>query len=303
MNLPVTIKTSVIACYLVIIAGGVVRCTGSGMGCPDWPKCFGLWIPPTHVSQLPIGYEYKYSHGSYKAAFNVYKTWTEYINRLLGAVFGLVVIALVVQAHINNTKYKRIHWWAWAALICTLFQGWLGAKVVSSVLAPYMITIHMLMALIIFGILIYMLYRCGKDNYAVHYPYIKYVILASLVITLLQIVLGTQVRQQIDKIASYYHYDFRELWVNNLGVIFSYHRLLAYIVVAGTVLTAYHMYNNNNKIWAYILILIVGLEFASGLVLTYFELLPYLQPLHLACATALSGVQFFLLLSINITSK
>ena len=46
--------------FLLLLAGGFVRSTGSGMGCPDWPKCYDKLYPPTHVSQLPIGYQFEY---------------------------------------------------------------------------------------------------------------------------------------------------------------------------------------------------------------------------------------------------
>ena len=76
---------TLITLYLLIVAGGVVRSTGAGMGCPDWPKCFGRWVPPTEISELP--HDYKQIYGAKlkgEIEFNPVKTWTEYVNRLLG---------------------------------------------------------------------------------------------------------------------------------------------------------------------------------------------------------------------------
>ena len=155
---------SIIIVYLVILAGGIVRMTGSGMGCPDWPKCFGYLIPPTEKSQLDWkpNYEYnkdeiiildenlfyaiddfnskkefnqskwsKYIKHDY-SKFNVYHTWIEYINRLIGAVTGLSVLILFLYSLKFFKTKKIITGLSFLSLLAILFQAWLGKTVVDS---------------------------------------------------------------------------------------------------------------------------------------------------------------------------
>jgi hypothetical protein len=80
-------QATLVVVLLLILAGGIVRSSGSGMGCPDWPLCFGQVIPPLVESDLPANYQEIYAERGYAdTRFNALKTWTEYLNRLLGAV-------------------------------------------------------------------------------------------------------------------------------------------------------------------------------------------------------------------------
>ena len=176
---------TVVSVYLLILVGGVVRSTGSGMGCPDWPKCFGQWIPPTEASQLPPNYKEVYTAqrvaknqklaqklqrlgfaqvaGSIFAHptqyietdFNPVKTWIEYVNRLLGALIGIFVFLTVVSALPLLRHDRSIFWLALASFLLTGVQGYLGSLVVSTNLLPVMVTVHMALALVIVALLLY----------------------------------------------------------------------------------------------------------------------------------------------------
>ena len=137
------VRVTFVSAYLVVLAGSVVRMTGSGMGCPDWPMCFGLAIPPTDVTQVTWAAGASYAEGRMLVAddtlwvatvehvaqaasfaseratnpdlwqpydkhdyavFNPLHTWVEFINRLIGAFTGLPALLLLAFSVLRAVK-------------------------------------------------------------------------------------------------------------------------------------------------------------------------------------------------------
>ena len=136
----------------LIWVGGFVRSTGAGMGCPDWPRCFGMWVPPTCECQISA--EYLTAHHLNGEKFNVYKTWTEYVNRLIGALTGLFIIGMFIMSLPYRKTKPLITWLSGLGVLLVGFEGWLGKKVVDSNLHEGMITIHMVVAMILLMVMI-----------------------------------------------------------------------------------------------------------------------------------------------------
>ncbi|RZJ29626.1 MAG: heme A synthase, partial [Flavobacterium sp.] len=225
-------KITLVLVYLVIVAGAAVRMTGSGMGCPDWPKCFGYYIPPSDIAELTwspgrefeegqviikdetllvavddfksgssfdAGHWRKYTKHDY-AIFNPKHTWIEYINRLAGALAGLAMLVMAALSFGFWRKDKTITLLSWLAVFLIGFQGWLGAKVVYSVLNPVKITMHMVVALGIVALLLYIIRRVrGAAENVIFDGKFTTLISVALALSLIQIVLGTQVRQFVDE--------------------------------------------------------------------------------------------------------
>ena len=285
-------KITIYLILLVICAGGFVRMTGSGMGCPDWPKCFGYWIPPTSVSQLPDNYKEIYSERGYDTLdFNVFHTWTEYINRLLGFVSGLFCVALFLVS--LKLKIRTLFLLSSFLVLLMGFQAWMGALVVYSILAPFKITIHMLIALIIVSLLLF-LYRLTSyqrnHNNITNYNWI----LIALIISLIQIVLGTQVRESVDMLLSVHsRFDI----VDNLPIVFEAHRTIAWLVVISNVFLIYH-YRMLLKTYfelKTIIVIILSLIF-TGILMSYHGVYGIYQLLHLLLAVSLFLCQFSIFL-------
>ncbi|MFD2553726.1 COX15/CtaA family protein [Sphingobacterium tabacisoli] len=320
--------------FVVITAGGVVRSTGSGMGCPDWPKCFNQIVPPTHVSQLPEGYEQHYIDGRVKKndrfarmvelfgfpeladnirhdesilkheEFNVAKTWTEYINRLAGVFAGFALLFSAIYAFTYIKSKPSIFVWSVLNLFAVVLQAWLGSIVVSTNLMPWIITVHMLLALIIVAISIYTFYLATtfrNKTILINYPSggLKALAMFSLVIMLVQVVYGTEVREAIDHL-NYLGKD-RTTWIDSIGSVYEIHRILAYVTFAITVLFFFLVKNrfSVNSIqsrYAWIVFILVLIQMATGIILARFSVPAVAQTTHLVIASLFFGAQYYLML-------
>lgn len=279
--------------FFVIAAGGVVRMTQSGMGCPDWPRCFGKWIPPTNESQLPQDFAKYLKQQDIDHTFNVYHTWIEYINRLLGAVLGLWILVHVIWSYRKfYTTNRSIFWWSFFLLVLVGFQGWLGKKVVDANLAVVKITTHMVVALIIAAIPVLILSKLNP-TIKVENKALKILSIVALALLVVQISFGTNVREQIDVIAKSLNYTQRELWVARLDIWFKIHRSFSWVI--GACLGVIGFLSYRKKVLqqhAFLNIGLVAILILLGTIMLYGNIPAIAQPLHLL-ATSILAISLF----------
>lgn len=320
-----TIST-LIAVYLLILVGGIVRSTGSGMGCPDWPKCFGNWVPPGSVSELPENYKEIYAEHRNKKNlrfakylnalgmedtaeqllnnptvlierdFNPTKTWIEYINRIVGVIIGFLIFAVFISSLRLWKSDKTLTLTAAFTFILVGFQGWLGSFVVSTNLTPWTITVHMFLALLIVALLIYIIHQSSFRTEIPSYLGFWW-LLTCMTVLLVQILLGTQVREAIDHVAQGLA---REAWIANLGADFILHRSFSWLVVIVHVgLIVKMRKTEGSKVFLLALIVLILGTILTGAGMALFAVPPFLQPVHLLFATLTFGMQFLLLLKLS----
>lgn len=323
------VQIAIVSVYLIFIAGSVVRMTGSGMGCPDWPKCFGYYIPPTDVEQLlwkpnttfvkgaviiidetlyvannALQTNEVYNSENWSvytkhdyAVFNVYHTWTEYINRLASVLSGFVFLFLIVGATRFWKENKKITLLAFAAFFLMLFEAWLGKTVVDSVLKPSVITIHMVAGLMIIGLLLKLLQLVSKKDQPIRTfnKTFNTLLTVSIILSVIQIALGTQVRQFVDEQVKLFGFENKQMSLYNPSIKFYVHRSFTIAIV---LLNFFIFYKNEMlklkyKIPTWILILL-GFEAMSGILMFYSDFPFGTQAVHLLSGALLFGLQFYL---------
>ncbi|TNE30738.1 MAG: heme A synthase [Bacteroidetes bacterium] len=307
------VRIEIVLIFLVILAGSVVRMTGSGMGCPDWPKCFGYIVPPTeegqvlwtpgreyHKGQIIVhdealysaandfvaGEEYddsnwvKYTKHDY-AIFNPVHTWVEYVNRLFGALSGVPMLLLFVMSLISIRKKPLYFVLSALGLFLLGFEAWLGKEVVDGHLIPGQITYHMMGAFAIVMVLVFFLSRLS-DHPGERTRFDKW-FLPILILLLAQTVLGTQVREQVDALTKQFgHEAGRVGWVDQIDALIYVHRSLS-LLVSAAILWLWYRLKKEGKSYAFTTwtVVMVLCATTSGALLFYFDLPRILQPVHL----------------------
>ena len=334
-NYNYTTRISLILLYFLILAGGVVRCTGSGMGCPDWPKCFGKLIPPTSVEGLPNDYEKSFVDGRIEKnkrlskvlsfigfketsnkiindpeirkaeKFNVFKTWTEYINRLIGALVGVSLLLTFFSSAILRPFNKKLFLFSLISIVLVFFQAWVGSIVVSTNLLPGLITFHVIVALVIICNVIFCFHLSSSRNYKIQKsPILNFFILTGFILFFIQIVLGTEVRESVDSFFKLFGFENRELIIESLDNNFKIHRSFSLLILLFQCVTCYLIFKQSKldpllKNISLILLIFIVLEIGVGAGMAYFQIPKFLQPIHLLIAFLIFGLQFYVILINN----
>ncbi len=325
---PTIVKVTLVSLYLIFLAGSIVRMTGSGMGCPDWPKCFGYYIPPTSeeqitwqpnstyekgmiiikneelyvaeknvttLSEFDISNWKEYTKHEY-ATFNKFHTWVEYINRLITVLSGFIFLFLIAA----SLKFRKENKWipiiAFSAFFLMLVEAFLGKLVVDSNLKPTMITLHMVIGLFIIGFILRLLFIIRKEKTVFKYHSLfNKLLIISIVFSLIQIAMGTQVRQFIDEQVKLFGFENKEYSLMNPSFKFYFHRsfTIAIILVNFGLFYLNQLHNLGYSLVKWILVLLF-LETITGILMYYAEFPLGTQAIHLLSGALLFGVQFYL---------
>lgn len=313
--------------FLLLIAGGFVRSTGSGMGCPDWPKCYGAWFPPTCSCELPNNYQDIYVQKRIQKAkrfasllsnlgfekqskillndpnllvpelFNPKKAWIEYINRIIGVLSGLFSLIFFlslfkIRRHLSKFKF----WTGVIGFIMMLFNAWLGSIVVATNLFPILISIHYLAAYAVLALFMFSIVnaRIEDENFSI--LNFKWYFILIILIALIQVVYGTKLREVSDIALA--KNDLKSIDSNTTFIV---HWIIAVLLVFSSMIPAIVLRKKITKKWLRIILslpLVLLLQYFSGVLNLNmgFPLIP--QVSHIFFAGVIFGITLYICIAI-----
>ncbi|MDA9086824.1 COX15/CtaA family protein [Methylophilaceae bacterium] len=172
----------------VVVFGAYVRLTDAGLGCPDWPGCYGTLTVPESVAAI------EEAQANYpNSIIDKGKAWIEMIHRYIAAILGLMILSLAFLAFKNKNDINVRPSLVYGLLGLVIAQGMLGMWTVTELLMPIIVSLHLLGGMTTLGLLTYITHRhwgSVSDKLITLKPISQKLIRFSLVILFIQIFLG-----------------------------------------------------------------------------------------------------------------
>lgn len=308
---------ALLSVLLLIFVGATVRVTGSGMGCPDWPTCWGCLIPPTSVEQvdfeaLPIERFRKKAQRmgrnpesitaeTLRAEFNPRHVWTEFVNRLCSLPVGFLSLATFIAAFSQLRKRPWVFVMALTSLLVVLINAWMGARVVYSGLKPGVLTAHLALAMALTGMLVFCAWRGTDRPWRKSMPgpelrKSRWLVSILLIVVVAEGILGAQVREMTDELAKG-HGDLpqdisRSSWIGQLesSALYLSHRSFSWLIL---LLASYCWWHSRRQasekqVWAeHGVLVIVWVQMLLGVIMSQIHIYSWVQVLHVGLAAVL----------------
>ena len=236
--------------------------------------------------------------------FNATKTWIEYINRLIGVLVGFITLITALFSLRLYRMLPRVTSLTVFALLLVIVQGGIGAYVVRTNLQTGTITLHMVVALTILLVLLSAYVQSWNvGRFAPNFQVKSNVWLVGgvvLLLTLTQVIFGTQVRESVDLIAKELGEENRSRWLSQLAGNYDLHKYFYYLVLAshivwGAVLSPLLKTQSFMAGLYLALMSFLGAEILLGIGMHNWGIPAWMQPLHLLFATLIVGLCFALL--------
>jgi cytochrome c oxidase assembly protein subunit 15 len=301
---------ALVAVIVLIFIGAIVRVSGAGMGCPDWPRCWGRLIPPTRVEQVDLS---KLDFKKFEKAaarygrdpatvtpehilesFNPVHTWTEFVNRLASLPVGFFSMATLVLALLRERSRPSVPVAAFASVVLVGVNAWMGAQVVSSDLKPGVLTAHMALAMLTIFPMTYAAWRgtdrpwtiAGDDAFRAK---MRLLVGGLLVLIFIEGVLGTRIREMNTELAKSHAGLGRSEWIGVLERSWDYlvHRSFSWLILAAALWAWWRARKAGaaGRTATGVLAMVLG-QMVLGLIMARVEIHPVVQVLHLG----LSGI-------------
>ena len=313
---------ALISVVALLFVGAVVRATGAGMGCPDWPKCWGEYIPPTDVSQIDVDalpiekYKEKrirmggnpddITKETVLAEFNPVHTWTEFINRLCSLPVGLFSMLTMIMAYQFRKSRPWIFFAAFAAVFLVGLNAWMGMRIVHSGLQPGTITSHMALAILLICVQVYIVWGSGGKRWLLEVAdgkksLLKWVGFGLFTLIIVEGIMGSQVREMTDMLQKSHVDEPRSEWTYELEHTWVYilHRSFSWIILGAAIW--WYVLGRSHRVggvkWQEKLVMSMVLsQMVLGIILSNVGILRVVQVLHIGLSSILVCGMFLWLL-------